>query len=413
MEEYSEEIFCCSQWIKNGKFEKVCIQLPDYMLCKSVSISSEFERLLAHRVYILGDTSYGSCCVDETAAQHIAADCIIHFGRSCLTPNSHLPVYYVLPKQPLDDVQCANSIIKTFETDEGLVLVLYDVAYHHVRDHLAKSLAPAKSIILSDIDLKEQNTTSCTVSDGQEYTCIFGRQFPNLNYKNIVYIVHDNYMNNVDRFILEKKECQVYIYQNSCNILTQRSLSSVIKKKNFTKEKIKDSTHIGILICSLSIKDLLERINRVKCLCKKTNKKCYIFSVGRPNVAKLANFPEIEIFVNITCAEGVIENQKEYMQPIVNIDDIELALGTDYSSYLPDMSLVTNKLRNITMPNEEIELSSALNVRTDMSLSMVTQNRTWTGLNPHDTRPPVIIATEGRKGTPSSGYITSDSDHRS
>lgn len=77
------------------------------------------------------------------------------------------------------------------------------------------------------------------------------------------------------------------------------------------------------------------------------------------------------------------------------------------------MSLVTNKLRNITMPNEEIELFSALNVRTDMSLSKVTQNRTWTGLNPHDTRPPVIIATEGRKGTPSSGYITSDSDHRS
>lgn len=80
---------------------------------------------------------------------------------------------------------------------------------------------------------------------------------------------------------------------------------------------------------------------------------------------------------------------------------------------LPDISLVTNKLRNITVPKEEIELSSALNVKTDMSLSMITQNRTWTGLNPQDTRPPVILATEGRKGTPSSGYITSDSDHRS
>jgi len=71
----------------------------------------------------------------------------------------------------------------------------------------------------------------------------------------------------------------------------------VIKKKHYTKEKIKDSTHIGILICSLSIRDLLERINRVKCLCKKTNKKCYIFSVGRPNVAKLANFPEVIYFI--------------------------------------------------------------------------------------------------------------------
>jgi len=71
--------------------------------------------------------------VDETAAQHVAADCVVHFGRSCLTPNSHLPVYYILPKQPLDHVQCANSLIKNFETDEGLVLILYDVAYHHVR----------------------------------------------------------------------------------------------------------------------------------------------------------------------------------------------------------------------------------------------------------------------------------------
>lgn len=83
-------------------------------------------------------------------------------------------------------------------------------------------------------------------------------------------------------------------------MLIQRTLTSVIKKKHYTKEKIKDSTHIGILICSLSIKDLHERINHVKFLCKKSNKKCYIFSVGRPNVAKLANFPEVMfIFVFI------------------------------------------------------------------------------------------------------------------
>lgn len=73
----------------------------------------------------------------------------------------------------------------------------------------------------------------------------------------------------------------------------------MIKKKQYTKEKIKDSTHIGILICSLSIRDLLECINRVKCLCKKTNKKCYIFSVGRPNIAKLANFPEVIFNTNL------------------------------------------------------------------------------------------------------------------
>lgn len=36
--------------------------------------------------------------------------------------------------------------------------------------------------------------------------------------------------------------------------------------------------------------------------------------------------------MNITCAEGVIENQKDYMQPIVNVDDVELALEIENTS---------------------------------------------------------------------------------
>ena len=32
-----------------------------------------------YRVAILGDTSYGECCVDEVAAAHLGADSVIHF----------------------------------------------------------------------------------------------------------------------------------------------------------------------------------------------------------------------------------------------------------------------------------------------------------------------------------------------
>jgi len=37
------------------------------------------------QVFILADTSYGSCCVDEIAAQHVEADVIIHYGQACLS----------------------------------------------------------------------------------------------------------------------------------------------------------------------------------------------------------------------------------------------------------------------------------------------------------------------------------------
>lgn len=69
-----------------------------------------------------------------------------------------------------------------------------------------------KSIILSHLNLPEigtiNNTNNLPTSD---FTSMFGRRFCNLNYKYIVYIIHNNYMNNVDRFILKKKGKNKYI----------------------------------------------------------------------------------------------------------------------------------------------------------------------------------------------------------
>ena len=41
------------------------------------------------RVFVLADTTFGSCCVDEVAAAHHNADCIVHFGRACMVGPGH------------------------------------------------------------------------------------------------------------------------------------------------------------------------------------------------------------------------------------------------------------------------------------------------------------------------------------
>ena len=53
-------------------------------------------------VFILGDTSYGECCVDEVAAEHLNADSVIHFGHTCLTPPQRLPVLYIFTRRDID-----------------------------------------------------------------------------------------------------------------------------------------------------------------------------------------------------------------------------------------------------------------------------------------------------------------------
>lgn len=80
----------------------MCLQFPDNLLPDSVEVALRLENRIDKKVYILGDTSYGSCCVDEIAAEHIHADSIIHFGHACLNPNVRIPVFHVLPKKEID-----------------------------------------------------------------------------------------------------------------------------------------------------------------------------------------------------------------------------------------------------------------------------------------------------------------------
>ena len=74
---------------------------------------------------------FGSCCVDEVAAQHYQADSIVHFGRSCLSQTSHLPVLFVFGQQPIDGADCCQSFRRLFPKSTEKVVILYDVVYAH------------------------------------------------------------------------------------------------------------------------------------------------------------------------------------------------------------------------------------------------------------------------------------------
>jgi len=71
-----------------------------------------------------------SCCVDTVAAEHYDADCIVHFGHSCLSLVDKIPVFYVMDKFPLD-LDLVAKQVDLFSTSEKLI-ILYDVAYSYL-----------------------------------------------------------------------------------------------------------------------------------------------------------------------------------------------------------------------------------------------------------------------------------------
>jgi len=49
------------------------------------------------QVSVLGDVTYGACCVDDLTARGLGADLLVHYGHSCLVPLQHtvVPCLYV------------------------------------------------------------------------------------------------------------------------------------------------------------------------------------------------------------------------------------------------------------------------------------------------------------------------------
>lgn len=83
---YNFEIHKCIWQIQKNNYQKVALQFPEGLLMYSCFISDILEMFTASKVLIMGDVTYGACCVDDFTAKALGCDFLIHYGHSCLIP---------------------------------------------------------------------------------------------------------------------------------------------------------------------------------------------------------------------------------------------------------------------------------------------------------------------------------------
>ena len=60
---------------------------------------------------------------------------------------------------------------------------------------------------------------------------------------------------------------------------------------------------VGIVVGTLTIAGYLEALGALRRVLAKAGKKSYTFVMGRITPEKLANYPEVEVFVLISCPQ--------------------------------------------------------------------------------------------------------------
>ena len=156
--------FLIQEKAKNdGDIIYVALQFPDILLNDATRVVDmpqvalvKFEQVQC-KFYILADTSYGSCCVvDAVAAEHVNANCLIHYGAACLSRSytNKLPVYYVFGKSKTDltifKQSLQNKINENNNLDDDKDLIFFDLSYYHLYDQIENiiNLIDSNKIIL-------------------------------------------------------------------------------------------------------------------------------------------------------------------------------------------------------------------------------------------------------------------------
>jgi len=121
---------------------------------------------------------------------------------------------------------------------------------------------------------------------------------------------------------------------NEVKIIDPKDVSLVydqfptMMKRYRNMQVTRSASTVGILVNTLSLANTRTLLNKIVKSVTEAGKKHYMFVVGKPNVAKLANFECVDVWCIIGCGQSgiVIDMYGDYYKPIITPYELQLAL---------------------------------------------------------------------------------------
>lgn len=389
-----------AEFIHRHGFARIALQFPDELLKDSTrvvrSLREKLNLLYVENVkfYVMADTTYGSCCVDEVGASHVNADCVIHYGHTCLSQTSTLPALFIFGKASISVSNCVTNLRNCGQRIGKPILVLYGLEYAHAIQEIKEELisdvprffgstsgleplyADVRCSIVCPSETSKSENRLKLVVDSEASNglvkgtsmayCIGGLTWSlpeghKMDDYLIFWIGWDNpAFSNV---VLQFNSCEIVRYDatEDCLVTDVSQQKKILNRRYYLVEKAKDANIIGILVGTLGVAGYLNMIHRMKEMITQAGKKSYTFVMGRPNPAKLANFPECDVFVLVSCAQTALLDSKEFLAPVITPFEAMVALCRDSQwtgEYVMEFSdLIASRSFEVRKQSEEARFS--------------------------------------------------------
>eukprot|EP00300_Choanocystis_sp_HF-7_P003199 c12430_g1_i1.p1 GENE.c12430_g1_i1~~c12430_g1_i1.p1 ORF type:complete len:386 (+),score=82.90 c12430_g1_i1:30-1187(+) len=313
---YNFEIHKTVWRIKQSEAKRVALQFPEGLLMYACVIADIIERHAQVETIVMGDVTYGACCVDDFTARALHADFLIHYGHSCLVPISvtSLKTLYVFVDIGLDVSHLVATVSQNLNHLTTLALmgtIQFGASLQLARDALANSFTVNVS-------------QASPLSPGE----VLGCTSPKITNVDAVVFVADGRFH-VESVLIHNPTLPVYRYDPFTKRLIHEKYDHDAMHK-LRRKAIADASgarKVGLILGTLGrqgnpgVLEHLQRRLRQKNLSFITVLMSEIFP------ARLAKFTDVDAWIQVACPRLSIDWGHYFEKPILSPYEAEVAFG--------------------------------------------------------------------------------------
>ncbi|CRG88934.1 Diphthamide biosynthesis protein 1 [Talaromyces islandicus] len=163
---YSFEIPKTIHRIRTSDAKRVALQFPEGLLLFATTISDILTEFCPGiETLIMGDVTYGACCVDDYTARALGCDLLVHYAHSCLVPVdvTTIKTLYIFVDISIDTAHLIATLERNFQPGKTIATVgtiQFNATLHGLKPVLER--AGFKVVIPQIMPLSKGEILGCT-----------------------------------------------------------------------------------------------------------------------------------------------------------------------------------------------------------------------------------------------------------
>ncbi|CAN6722911.1 unnamed protein product [Malus baccata var. baccata] len=329
---YNFEVHKCVWRVRSTNASRVALQLPEGLLMYSLVLSDILSTFGGvSQCFVLGDATYGACCVDDLAAKALDADLLIHFGHSCLVPLhvTSIPCLYVFVEISIDVSRLIQTIHLNLQNSHCKNLVLAGTI------QFASAIRAAKPE-LETHGFKVLIPQSKPLSAGEVLGCTapkISRKITKGNEEeeeeSIVVFVADGRFH-LEAIMIANPGLKTFRYDPYMGklFLEEYDHKGMRESRKSAILKAKEASNWGVVLGTLGRQGNPRILQRLEKKMKDEGYSYTVFLMSEISPSRIALFEDsVDAWIQIACPRLSIDWGDAFTKPLLNPFEADIALG--------------------------------------------------------------------------------------